>query len=149
VLNSLFLYTTSVGYLTICAFIECIAFHFDPNVGSVTLATRTGLSIVFILLLIYFILDQFIYNIELGSIWTPYLFIAIVSICPPLRTLSSIETVLIPDDINFYLLWTLFSTTILMILIRIGRRIFIKYRQMRAKSRVNPYIGEVTLETQT
>ena len=127
-------YTTSISYLTICASIECIAFHFDPDAAVVTLATRIGLSIIFILLL-----DRFVYENEFRSIWTPYIFIAIAFICPLLS--------LITDYFNYYLHWAFFSTTILIILFRISGYIVIKYRQMKAKSRINKYIEPVTLES--
>ncbi len=149
VLNSLFLYTTSIGYLTICSSIECIAFHLDPNVTFQTLATTIGLSIVCILVSIYFLLDQFVYENEFRSIWTPYLFMTIIFICPPLRQLLPTETYLITDDLNFYLLWALFSTTILMLLIRICRELFLKYRAMKLKSLMKSYIPHTTLETKT
>jgi len=116
---------------------------------SLTSATIVGLSIVFILLLIYFFLDQFIYENEFRSIWTPYLFIAIAFHCPPLRHLLSNETDLVPIDFNFYLLWAVFITTILIILIRIGRQIFIKYREIKRKSRLKFSLEQNTLKTET
>ncbi len=143
VLNCLFLYTTSIAYLTICSIIECLAFHFDPTVQSLTLITTIGLSIVLILLLIYFLLDQLIYENEFRSIWTPYLFIAIIFPCPPLRKLLTNEI----DDWNVYFLWALFSITILIISIRIVRQLWINYRQRKTKAAIKLSIELKSLET--
>ncbi|CAF3396202.1 unnamed protein product [Rotaria sp. Silwood1] len=149
VLNCLFLYTATIGYLTICASIEYFTVYLDSYFKLSTLPTTMGLSSVFILLLIYFLLDRFIYENEFYSIWTPYLFITIVFICPPLRRLLSSEIYLITDGLNFYLLWALFTTTIIMMLIRLYRQIFIKYEEMKRKQRIHAIIGQAALETET
>ncbi|CAF2385991.1 unnamed protein product [Rotaria sp. Silwood2] len=149
VLNCLFLYTTTICYLTICASIEYFIFYLNSYFQLSTLPTTIGLSSVFIFLLIYFLLDRFVYENEFYSIWTPYLFIAIVFICPPLRGFLSSEIYLITDGLNFYLLWAIFSTAIIMILIRLYRQIFIKYDEMKRKQRIHSFIEQVNFETET
>lgn len=126
ILNCLFLYTTSIVYLTICSFLETIAVYFDPTKS---IMTTIGLSIVLILCLVYFLLDQLIYENEFRSIWTPYLFLAIIFHCP----LFGHEINSISDHWNSYIFWAIFITIILFILIRISRQIFIKYRERKQK----------------
>jgi len=141
ILNCLFLYTTSIVYLTICSSIEIFAFHFNPNQSIIT---TIGLSIVLILLLLYFLLDQLIYEYEFRSIWTPYLFLAIIFHCP----LFGHEINSIPDNWNSYILWSIFLTTIFLILIRISRQIFIKYREKKRKLLRIDLIENKSLETE-
>ncbi|UJR36315.1 hypothetical protein I4U23_029043 [Adineta vaga] len=121
VLNSLFLYTTSIGYMTICSLIECVAFHFNTDLA---LVTTIGLSIGLVFLIIYFLLDQFIYEDEFQSIWTPYLFLTIVSLSPLLNQFISTDT----NPWNIYFGWILFTLATIMILTRIVRY---KLRQCR------------------
>ncbi|CAF0928688.1 unnamed protein product [Rotaria sordida] len=149
ILNCLFLYTTTIVYLTICSSIENFIIYLDSYFKLPTLPTTIGLSSVFILLLIYFLLDRFVYENEFYSIWTPYLFITIIFICPPLRRLLSSDIYLITDGLNFYLLWILFSITIIMILIRLYRQIFIKYEEMKRKQRIHSFIEQVNFEIET
>jgi hypothetical protein len=126
VLNCLFLYTTSIVYLTICSSIEAFAVHFDP---SKSIITTIGFSIVLIILLVYFLLDQFVYENEFRSIWTPYLFIGIMFHCP----LFTHEINFISDHWNSYILWSIFLLTTILISIRISRQIFIKYYERKRK----------------
>ncbi|CAF1007993.1 unnamed protein product [Adineta steineri] len=146
ILNSLFLYTTSIGYLTICNSIECISLHLFSNLTSIT---TIGLLIALSLLIIYFLLDYFIYKNEFQLILSPYLFTAIAFLCPPLHELLSNESLIIENNLNFYLHWALFSTTILMILIHICRKISIKYRAMKNKTNKKSLIPQATLPTMT
>jgi hypothetical protein len=139
-LNSLFLYTISIVYLTMCATVECIGIYLDPNAvlpRSTTICTTIGLSIILFLLLVYFLLDRFIYENEFRSIWTPYLFITYVFICPPLRQLSFLESDLVSNNFNYYLFWVLFSLSVLIICMRL-------YRQMAKQIRISSHIEQVT-----
>ncbi len=99
--------------------------------------------------MIYLFLDQFIYENEFRSIWTPYLFLAITFHCPPLRRLLLNEIDLITNDLNYYLFWVLFITIILIILIRISRQIYVKYREKKTKSRVRSFLEQKPLEAET
>jgi hypothetical protein len=139
VLNSLFLYTTSIVYSTVCAIVEYIGIYIDPNATlptSASICTTSGLSIVIFLLLVYFLLDRFVYENEFRSIWTPYLFIAYAFICPPLRHVSLLETDSLSNNLNYYFFWILFGLTILLVCIRLYRQISIKCRQIRVNSHI-------------
>jgi hypothetical protein len=147
VLNSLFLYTTSIAYSIMCATVEYIGIYLDPNATSIKVTstcTTIGLSIIFVLVLIYFLLDQLVYENEFWSIWTPYFFIAYAFICPPLRQLSLIENF---DNFNYYLLWALFTFIILIISLRLYRQISIVYRQRKKKIRISSHIEQITSGT--
>ena len=151
VLNSLFFYTTSTAYIAMCATIEYIGVYLDPNATlptSIGICTTSGLLIMLSLLLIYFLLDRFIYENEFWSIWTPYLFVAYAFICPPLRQLSFIETDIVSDNRNYYLLWALFSTTILVICTRLYRRVSLRYRRTMKKTRINSYFSAINSRLQ-
>jgi hypothetical protein len=103
--------------------------------------------IIFILLLIYFLLDQLVYENEFWSIWTPYFFIAYAFICPPLRQLSLLENEIASNNFNYYLLWALLSFTILIISLRSYRQISIVYRQGKKKIRISSHIEQITSGT--
>lgn len=121
-LNSLFLYMTIVAYSAMCASMEYLGIYLDPDAikpETISICTTLGLSIIFFLLFIYFLFDQWIYTIEFSSIWTPYLFIAYVFICPPFRSLSFLET---ETHLNYYLFWVLFVFTLFLIIIRFLRK---------------------------
>lgn len=147
VLNSLFLYTTSIIYLTICSAIEHVAFHFDPTADSIPTTTSIGFVLFGILLIIYHLLERWIYKEECRSVWTPYLFFAVVFHCPPLRKYVPNEKIFATDDRNYYLLWALSSTIIVLILIRIGQQLFLQYRQNQRRMRRLSFTRERSLET--
>jgi hypothetical protein len=133
-----------------CATVEYIGIHLDPNLTlprSTGICTTIGLLIIFIFLLIYFLLDRLIYENEFSSIWTPYLFIAYVFICPPLRQLSLLESDVVSNNFNYYLFWALFSFTLLIIIIRLYRQISIICRQRKKKIRMSSNIERVTSGT--
>lgn len=144
VLNSLFLYTISIIYLTVCSFIEYIAFHFDSTAKSLPTTTSISFIVVWLLVVIYYLLDQLVYTTEFHSVWTPYLFLALVFHCPPLRQFFDNETIFKHDDRNAYLLWTLSSTILLFIFIRIGQQLSMKYW---VNKRRNSFSRERSLET--
>jgi len=147
VLNSLFFYTTSIAYSTMCAIVESIGIYLDPNAilpKSIHICTTIGLLIIFILLFIYFLFDRFIYENEFWSIWTPYLFIAYTFICPPLRQLSFLESDIVSNNFNYYLLWTVFCFTTMIICIRLYRQISITCRQTKKKIRISSHIEQIT-----
>jgi hypothetical protein len=131
-----------------CATVEYIGIHLDPNATS-TIVTSTcttiGLLIIFIFVVIYFLLDQLMYENEFWSIWTPYVFIAYAFICPPLQQLSFIENT---NDFNYYLLWALFSFTILVIFIRFYRQVSSVCRQRMKKIRISSHIEQITSGTE-
>jgi hypothetical protein len=130
-----------------CATVEYIGIYIDPNAtlpNSTSTCTTIGLLIIFILLLIYFLLDQLVYENEFWSIWTPYFFIAYAFICPPLRQLSLFENEIASNNFNYYLLWALFSFTILIISLRLYRQISIVYRQGKKKIRISSHIEQIT-----
>ncbi|CAF1168589.1 unnamed protein product [Adineta steineri] len=147
VLNSLFLYTTSVAYSTTCAIIEYIGIHLDPNTVSPTftsICTTIGLTIMLFLLFIYYLLDQFVYKDEFRSIWTPYLFIGYIFIYPPLRQLSLLDTDVNSNNLNYYLFWIFCTITILMICIRLYQQISVKCKRSKKKIRISSHIDQVT-----
>jgi hypothetical protein len=130
-----------------CATVEYIGIYIDPNAtlpNSTSTCTTIGLLIIFILLLIYFLLDQLVYENEFWSIWTPYFFIAYAFICPPLRQLSLLENEIASNNFNYYLLWALLSFTILIISLRSYRQISIVYRQGKKKIRISSHIEQIT-----
>lgn len=147
VLNSLFLYTTSIVYLTICSAIEYVAFHFDPSAESISTTTIIGFVLFWILLMIYYFLDQWIYKEECRSIWTPYLFFAMAFHCPPIRQYFPKEKIFPSTDRNYYLLWILSSTILILILLRIGRQLFVQCRQNQRRRRRLSFTSEKSLET--
>jgi hypothetical protein len=118
-----------------CAIVEYIGIYLDLNAAlstSTSICTTIGLLMIYFFLFVYFLVDQFVYNNEFWSIWTPYLFIAYAFICPPLRQVSLLETDIVSSNLNFYLLWGLFMMTVLMICLRL-------YRQMKKKKRINSH----------
>ncbi|CAF0783192.1 unnamed protein product [Adineta ricciae] len=128
VLNCLFLYATSIGYITICSSIECIAFHFEEQLSFI----RTiGLLISLLLFITYFILDQLVYQEEFQSIWTPYLFLATVFLSSRLQQFFTTEPDPNPDTQNVYLSWTISGMIVLLVSIRIIRLKFRKSRTMK------------------
>lgn len=130
-----------------CAIVEYIGIYLDPNAtlpSSTSICTTIGLLIIFFLLLIYFLLDRCVYENEFWSIWTPYLFIAYVFICPPLRQLSLLENDAVSNDFNYYLFWVLFSFTILLIVMRVYRQISMACSQRKKKIRISSHIEQVT-----
>ena len=129
VLNCLFFYTTSIGYMTICSSIECIAFHFEEQLSCIK---TIGLSIALLLLITYFILDQFVYRAEFRSIWTPYLFLSTVFLSSRLQQFLSTELDTNPDARNVYLSWTISGVIISLMLIRIVRLRLRKPRTMKS-----------------
>ena len=146
-MNSLFLYTTLIAYLTTCAIVEYIGVYLDPNATSPTstgFSTTIGLIIMFFLLLIYFLLDRFVYDHEFQTIWTPYLFIAYVFICPPLRQSALLETDMISNNLNYYLFWLVFTSAILMIFIRLYRQISSKYGRSKKRIRISSHIEQIS-----
>ncbi|CAF1209633.1 unnamed protein product [Rotaria sordida] len=151
ILNSLFLYTTSIAYTTICATIEYIGIYLDLNSTlpiSISVCTTIGLLIILFLLLVYFLLDQFMYKNEFWSIWTPYLFIAVAFIDLPLRQLSLFEQDIIENNLNYYLYWVLCSMNILLICIRLCRQIFLTCCPTTKKIHINSHTEQVTSGTQ-
>ena len=100
-----------------------------------------------ILLIIYHVLERWIYKEECRSVWTPYLFFAVVFHCPPLRKYFPKEKIFATDDRNYYLLWGLSSTIIVLILIRIGQQLFLRYRQNQRRMRRLSFTREKSLET--
>ncbi|UJR09786.1 hypothetical protein I4U23_014013 [Adineta vaga] len=147
VLNSLFLYTTSIVYSTICAIVEYIGIYLDPHVilsTTTSFCTTIGLIMIFFLLVIYFILDRFVYEHEFRTIWTPYVFITYLFLCPPLRQSALFETDSISNDVNYYLFWMIFSSAVLMIFIRLYRQISSNYGQSKKKIRISSHIEQIT-----
>ncbi|CAF0937992.1 unnamed protein product [Adineta ricciae] len=147
VLNSLFLYTTSVAYSTICAIVEYIGIYLDPNAvssTSISFCTTIGLIVMFFLLLIYFLLDLFVYEQEFRSIWTPYLFTGYVFICPPLRETILFEPETISNNVNYYLFWLVFSSAMLMVLIRLYRQISLKCGKSKKRIRISSNIEQIS-----
>ncbi|CAF2124134.1 unnamed protein product [Rotaria magnacalcarata] len=150
ILNSLFLYATTVVYLAICAAIEHFTYYLSSYFQRVTLPTTLGLSAALILLTIYFLLDQFVYEKEFYSIWTPYLFVTVIFIAPPFRDYVASEVHLITQGLNYYLLWALFITAMLMILIRLWRQTSMKYNEMKKKKKQNNLHSEqATFQAET
>ncbi|CAF3333981.1 unnamed protein product [Rotaria socialis] len=150
ILNSLFLYSTTVIYLAICAAIEQFIYYISSYFQMMLFPTTLGLSVALILLTIYFLLDQFVYENEFYSIWTPYLFVAVIFIAPPFRSYISSELHLITQGLDYYLLWALFITAMLMILIRLWRQISMKYNEMKKKKKQNNlYAEQVTFQAET
>ncbi|CAF2758341.1 unnamed protein product [Rotaria sp. Silwood2] len=150
VLNSLFLYTMSIAYTTMCATVEYIGIYLDLNATlplSISTCTTIGFSIMLFLLFVYFLLDQFIYKNEFWSIWTPYLFIAFAFIGPPLHQLSFLETDIIQNDLNYYLYLILCGMTILMLSIRLCRQICFTCCRTKKKKRINSQTEQVTSGT--
>ena len=122
VLNSLFLYTTTIAYSSMCATVEYLGIYLDPDAihpKTISTCTTIGLMMIFFLLLIYFLFDQLVYEREFSSIWTPYLFIAYAFICPPLRSLSFLET---ENHFNSFLFWVLFCFTLSIMVTRFFRQ---------------------------
>jgi hypothetical protein len=147
VLNSLFLYTTSIAYSSTCAIVEYLGIYLDPNATEPTstrFCTTIGLLIMFFLLLIYFLLDRFVYEHEFRSIWTPYLFVAYVFICPPLRQVALLETDATSNRFNSALLWMLFGSAVLMMCLRLYRRLMVKCKASKKKTRISSQIEEIT-----
>ena len=128
VLNCLFLYTTSIGYVTICSSIECIAFHFEEQLS---LIRTIGLLISVVFFITYFILDQLVYQEEFQSIWTPYLFLAIVFLCSRLQQFFTTEPNPNPDTRNVCISWSICGLIVLMVSIRIVRLKLRKSRTMK------------------
>lgn len=146
-MNSLFLYTTTIAYSATCAVVEYLGLHFDrTDVTAATthFCTTVGLLIVLVLLLSYFLLDRCVYEHEFRSIWTPYLFIGYVFICPPLRQSALLETDATSNQVHAYLLWAIFSSAVLMVLVRVYRRIASKCRSAKKKIRISSQIEEIT-----
>ncbi|CAF1083039.1 unnamed protein product [Adineta ricciae] len=130
VLNCLFLYTTSIGYITICSSIECLTFHFEEQLSFI----RTiGLLIGLLLLIIYFIFDQLVYQEEFQSIWTPYLFLTTVFLSSRLQQFFTTEPEPDPnpDTRNVCLSWTISGMIVLLMSIRIVRLKLRKSRTMK------------------
>lgn len=148
-MNSVFLYTISIGYLTLCSSIESFTFYLGLNFNRVESATTIGILIVLFLLLIYFVLDQFVYEAEFWSIWTPYLFVGIIFNAPSLRQLLSAEPYIISNELNFYLHWALFGTTIMITLIRVGRQLYTVYQQRKKKEPVKTSIEQANVSGET
>jgi len=143
VLNGLFLYTTSVVYSTVSLFVEYyggyVDSHLDPPIpfASTNLCGTIGLSVGIVLLLIYFCFDQFVYSKEFQTIWSPYIFVFVAFLCPPLRKLGPIQQDIPFNDRHVYLLWTIFSLTTTMIVIRLIRNIYNRYRTMKNRLEMN------------
>ena len=152
VLNSLFLYATLIAYSTMCATVEYIGIRLDPNVvlpKTTNVCTTIGLLIMFLLLLAYFLLDRLVYEEEFWSVWTPYLFIAYVFICPPLRQVAFLENETVSNQFNHYLLWVLFGFTLLIICMRLYRQISFGCRRRKQKIRISSHIEQVTSGIET
>ena len=150
ILNSLFLYTTAMIYSTMCACIECLGLHWDPNVNQSTSMhqyTTIGLAVTLVALLVYFLFDRCVYEKEFRSIWTPYLFVGYIFICPPLRQLSLLETNGVTDPTNYYLLWIIFGVCLLMVIVRLGRQLSMRCGKMRKKIRISSHIEQITSGT--
>lgn len=143
ILNSLFLYTTSIVYLSICATVEYIGIYLDPHAIlplSTSICTTIGLLTVFIIVFIYFLIDRLIYENEFWSIWTPYLFLLYAFLCPPLRQVSLLENEIISSQFNYYLFWIVFGFILLLLCLRVYQQIAIGFRK---KIRINSNIDEI------
>lgn len=149
ILNSLFLYTTVVAYLAINFAIEQYAHYLTPYIETITLPTTLGLSIAYVLLIVYFLFDRFIYENEFWPIWTPYLFITMIFICPPLRHFITEESQLITEGLNYYLLWILFLTTIIMMVVRIWRQIYLIRAEINKKRGFYAYKEQTNIQAET
>ena len=127
---------------------ECLGVHRDPDATvptSIGTCTTVGYLMILSYLVIYFLLDRFVYE-EVGrSIWAPYLFLAYVFICPPWRQLSSLNSDSATHRINDSLLWVLFSLTILMICIRVYLQVS-RQRRSTKKVRISSHIEQVVTD---
>ena len=128
---------------------KCLAFYLNSDVKLLPWTTTIGLLIIFTFLVIYFLLDQFVYEREFRPIWTPYLFIATAFNHLPLRPLSPTEMNLVMSNFNFSFIWILFGITIMMIFIRIGRQLHITWRAMKTKKRIHTNVEQENLEAKT
>ncbi|CAF3255305.1 unnamed protein product [Rotaria socialis] len=150
ILNSLFLYTTSIAYTTMCATVEYVGTHMDRDVGlpiSLSIGTTIGLSIILFLLIVYFILDLFFYKNEFRSIWTPYLFIVYIFNGSTLRQLSFLETDNMSNDLNYYLCGALCCSTLLIMIILLCRQIFVKCcRKMKKAPTSSQAVSETEVQ---
>lgn len=143
VLNSLFLYTTSIIYLTICSAIECFAYHLDSTKISSSLLTTICLSSTIIIILIYFLLDRFVYDNEFRSIWTPYLFLAVIFYDTSMNQYYKQE-----KDSNTYLYYSTFILIIFLLLVHFSRQIYLKCCQRKKQSHINSYHDKKNFKTE-
>lgn len=116
-LNSLFLYTTSIGYLAFCVSMQCLALHVDAETP---LFTTIGLSTGILSVVTYVFLDRLVYREEFRSIWTPYLCMAVAASCLPLRQLVPEETYPLLDRWGHVLPWAGFGAIALVLVIRVS-----------------------------
>ena len=140
------LYTTSIIYSTICTAIEWFGAHFHAesvSLVAVDIPTSIGLTVILVLLLIYSCLEHMVYWQELRSVWTPYLFLLIAFVCPPLRPWVFIQSDPTNKEWHDYLFWALFGTTMLMLCVRSIRQGSRKCRELRKKLRVQSYLKQV------
>ncbi|CAF1994104.1 unnamed protein product [Rotaria magnacalcarata] len=147
IMNSLFLYTTSIAYTAMCATVEYVGMHLDRDVVlpiSISIGTTIGLSIILFLQIVYFILDLFIYKNEFRSIWTPYLFIVYIFSGSTLRQLSFLETDNMLNDLNYYLYGALCCSALLMLIILLFRQIFVKCCRKTKKARASSQVVSET-----
>jgi hypothetical protein len=105
-----------------CNALEWYADHLQSTMASLIpfhSCAAIGLLFACLLLVLYFSLDQWVYRDEFRSIWTPYIFVLIVSIDPLIEQIQSSNL----DHHDHYFQWLLAGMTALMICIRLLRRV--------------------------